>query len=327
MIREELNAWAGRYGLRCVENLVMGEWKGYPFSAALKEGRVSTLTVGFSLLKGPKNGDLRRLRKELPKGCALSWGGSRVTLVCSGREENLTGLTAAALDAAAALFRETGAVPPDVCPMCKQKGCDSLALVGGGYVPVHRACCDAQVGDAVAKVEVNSLSGNYLTGWLGAILGGLVAAVPSILLAWFAERISAWLYALIPLGAYYGYKLLKGKMDRMATVATIASSLFQAFFIDQALCYFTIVTYWGIWPSPIDTVRYFYQVMDSGDIIASAAQSLLFLAIGLFIVFRIITRTNSHEAHDAGILADSVMPWRSSAPSAPSASTWDERGL
>lgn len=328
MMREELSVWAGRYGLRCIENRVMGSWKGYPFSAVLKEGRVSTLTVTFALLKGPKGGDLKRLRRELPKGCALSGGGARLILVCSGGEESLTGLATTGLDETAALLRETGSAPSDQCPLCKQRNCDSLALVGGDYVPVHRACCEAHAGEAVAKAEINALSGSYLTGWIGAILGGLAAAIPSILLAWFAERISAWLYALIPLGAYYGYKLLKGRMNRMATVATIVSSLLQVFLIDQILCYIAIVVYWHIWPSPFDSMRFFFQNIESGDIAASLVQSLLFLALGLFIVFRIVTRTNQHETHDAGILADSLTEWRpAGTASAPTASTWDERGL
>lgn len=59
----------------------------------------------------------------------------------------------------------------------------------------------------------NQESGSYLTGLLGAIIGGLLATIPAVAVIWFTETAYSLLYFLIPLGVYHGYRLARGKMD------------------------------------------------------------------------------------------------------------------
>ena len=51
---------------------------------------------------------------------------------------------------------------------------------------------------------------NYIA-WLGAVLGGLVASIPWILMYLFGNMILSPLATLIAVGAIFGYKLFKGE--------------------------------------------------------------------------------------------------------------------
>ena len=61
------------------------------------------------------------------------------------------------------------------------------------------------------KVET---SGNYFTGIIGAIIGGAIGAVPWIIAYIYGNMMIALLAILIAGGAYYGYKLFKGKITK-----------------------------------------------------------------------------------------------------------------
>lgn len=314
MTQEELRQFAEHLGFKCLGSTLVGSWNDYPFLATLKAGRVNVLTATFTFLKEPSGSLLRRGRKEMPRGCVLTWQTGKVNLVCSGQDETLPAMFQDGMNAVTGLFQTSKATVPTACPLCRKGDCDSLALVNGAYVPIHRACCESRSYDAVARAEANAMSGSYVTGWIGALLGGMAGALPTILAAWFLEIISLWLCLLIPLGAYYGYKLFRGKLDRMATVATIVSSLLQVFLVEQALFYVSIVNYMGLWPSVFASVAFYFELMEPIDILPGLLQNLLFVAVGIFCVFGIIRRTNQNETQDAGVLLASLTdrngrPW------------------
>lgn len=56
--------------------------------------------------------------------------------------------------------------------------------------------------------------GSYLTGILGAILGGMIATIPWILVYIYGNMMLSLLAILIAAGEFYGYKLFKGKTTK-----------------------------------------------------------------------------------------------------------------
>ena len=61
---------------------------------------------------------------------------------------------------------------------------------------------------------IKEAQGSYLTGIIGAIIGGTIATIPWVLMYVYGGMMLSILAALIAAGEFYGYKLLKGKMSK-----------------------------------------------------------------------------------------------------------------
>lgn len=78
-------------------------------------------------------------------------------------------------------------------------------------------------------------SNNLMHGISGAILGSIVCALPWILVYAIWNHMWTILAIIIAVGAYYGYKLFKGPLDKrvpiVVTTVTVAVILITIFFI------------------------------------------------------------------------------------------------
>ncbi|CDE90474.1 putative reductive dehalogenase anchoring protein [Clostridium sp. CAG:389] len=74
------------------------------------------------------------------------------------------------------------------------------------------------------KKETSS-KGSYLTGILGAIVGGVIATIPWILVYVYGEMMFSILAALIAAGELYGYKIAKGKINKKLPVILMGIAL------------------------------------------------------------------------------------------------------
>lgn len=79
----------------------------------------------------------------------------------------------------------------------------------------------------------------YLLGILGAVLGGLVASLPWIIMYVYLEMMWSFMAFLIGYGAFLGYKLFKGKMDikvpYIIGVVSIVVIIFTTLYVIPAL--------------------------------------------------------------------------------------------
>ena len=202
--------------------------------------------------------------------------------------------------------KDFGMQVPQACPLCKQPNCDAYAYHAGVYAPVHGACVLQKSGKAIASVQKNEMNGSYGLGILGAFLGGLLGAVPTILLLVFLNVISAWLCALIPLAAYYGYKLLGGKMGKATPFVVIVMSVL----IVPLVSYFSLAisgyNEYHIFITPMDFVA--LAITYPADLLINLGQILLFTGIGVLVVFSIIRKGNQHVWSDAAFSAATLRP-------------------
>jgi len=304
MTTEELYAFASTKGCKCVGNRMMGTHRGYPFVTTLIKG--SVLNTIFQVTGGEDKAALKRARKELPRGCSLARSGVRMVLSCTGKDPQLMENYIQSMNITTTLLQNAGAAVPTVCPLCARGGCDAFGLRGDCYVPVHRACYEAQIHSTVSSVEQNTVEGTYLKGWIGAVLGGIVGAIPAVLCQVFLNYFVALAFALIPLGAYYGYRKLGGKMDRMVTVATVVVSLAQIFGSQFMTWYASLIYYWGELPAPGRAIEMYFGIMDEGDILENLAYTVLFILLGLWIVSRQIRQTNHTAASGVGVMMESL---------------------
>jgi len=291
VLLEELQGVLSRSGAYQVGERYYGIWQDYPFSLHIDRIKEpGGVTFDFRLPATLEGGLFKEMKKSLPKGCQwTAAGGSRYRLACAGGPLKKADTTlSSVLSQLTRGLRAAGVAPTDVCPLCHRAGTDAYADVGG-YTAVHRACVDQTAMNTREQAENALHSGNYVTGLIGAVIGGLVACIPTVIV-WFMGYLVGWLYALVPLGAYYGYKLFKGRMNRGAFVCTCIASVIHLFTIEQLIFYFMIHQEWDIWPSIFDTFALYWSFMSISDAFSDMAMSIVFMVIGLWISWDIIRR-------------------------------------
>ena len=74
------------------------------------------------------------------------------------------------------------------------------------------------------KKETSS-KGSYLTGILGAIVGGAIATIPWVLVYIYGGMMFSILAALIAAGELYGYKIAKGKITKKLPIILMVIAL------------------------------------------------------------------------------------------------------
>ncbi len=74
-------------------------------------------------------------------------------------------------------------------------------------------------------MEEKKVKTSYITGILGAILGGTIASIPWVLMYVYGNMILSLLAVIIGAGAFYGYKLCKGKMDTKLPMIIMITSI------------------------------------------------------------------------------------------------------
>lgn len=208
--------------------------------------------------------------------------------------------------------------PPEHCALCRQPSPDAYAYHGTAYQPVHTACVQQHHETAQVKLQQNQKNGNYPFGILGAILGAVVGAIPTILLLVFANYIVALLCALIPLCSYFGYKLFGGKMTKVAVLIVILCSLLMIPVVDYGVETFYFYQDTGI----LLPIAFYIQVLmlSPADFIPAYLQMLLFVGLGILIVWGVISRNTAGEvAATAGFSASTLRPMEGAAAAPPTA--------
>lgn len=305
---EEFNRFAQSKGWKRVSGSAYGVYNGYPFSAQFRPASGGVISAG--LRADGKNGGkcVKAARKALPKGCSLVMNAadSAYTLSVTARGGDLPAAFLASMDTVTGAMRDMGLHAPETCPVCKRGGCEATALLGGGYVPVHRVCVEQHGASAQARAA-KALQGNYLTGFLGAILGGVVGAVPAVLCLNFMNYYVAILYALIPLAAYHGYRICKGRMNGGALAGAVLSSILNLFTVEFLGVFIQLGQIRGDIPTFGFAWRVFLDYVRGGGFIASAVMDVVFLGLGLWITWKQIRRTAVHDVQDAGLAAASLL--------------------
>lgn len=209
------------------------------------------------------------------------------------------------------ILRRVGVRPASVCTLCKQGGCD--ALIGGGfyYAPVHRRCVDEKENKTVVAAERNEADGNYITGVIGAILGAFVGVIPSLITSLFMERIYSLLFALIPLCIYGGYKLFKGKMNKFVIVLSVVLSVLSVFLLEMEVIVFGIMNEYGVTFSESCAVLAIACKEPDfwGAVLTDCIVPFIFVALGIFIAWGQIRKTNVNLVQDAKALRDTMAPY------------------
>lgn len=132
--------------------------------------------------------------------------------------------------------------------------------------------------------------GSYITGTIGAILGGLVAAIPWIITYSLANMVIAAIAALIAGGAFLGYKIFRGKVGRYLPGIITVVSLLIVISITTIVCPIILMIK-SSYPITIENWLGLFSDVRSEirlAIIEDTAIAILFTILGIWGLMRLI---------------------------------------
>ncbi|WP_343208077.1 hypothetical protein [Anaerolentibacter hominis] len=293
MTIQEFQAFAGTKDLKVSGKGAYGLAGGFPIAVSLRNKMIQ---VVFTVRQGEFSQIRKTLKTNLKQIATYQiLGAEHFYILIDGRTEQQLEKYDRAIQGVLDAFSVFSIRPVDTCPICKSAGCDSYAHMGNGYQPLHKRCITGIYEQEKNNAEKNSLGGNYFLGLIGGIIGGLIASIPCFLTIWFMERAYSLLYALIPLGVYYGYKLLKGKLNKAAVAITIVLSVILAVGID----FVTLAVAFAAEGLPVGLIWYVLQDAEiRGQMLSENIISLIFVGLGIWITWRQITRTPDSSVAD-----------------------------
>ena len=306
---EEFTRFAQSQGFKCLPNGVFGTYRGYPLAASFKDRAGGIAVVSLSVAGKARGKLVREVKKALPRGCTFVLAAAgRYTLTCAAGGEGLDRNFISAMNTVVSAFREANLVPEEKCPVCRQECCNATALMNGAYVKVHKDCVEQMSAGTMARAE-QAMQGNYVTGFIGALLGGLVGALPAVFCLVILNYYVALLYALIPLGANYGYRLFKGKLNKGAFVCTLFSSIVNLFTEAFLMGYVQLSAMLLEAGRELPTFGYAVRFMteNSDYMTEHLIMAVIFLALCIWSVWGQIRRTAVHDVRDAGAVLSSMV--------------------
>ena len=132
--------------------------------------------------------------------------------------------------------------------------------------------------------ESKKASGNYFTGIIGAIIGGAIGAVPWIIAYIYGNMMIALLAILIAGGAYYGYKICKGKITKKVTIIITIISIIIVALVTLLIIPVILIHTEGM-NTNLATIQYLYQDEEfTSAIIRDTLIAIVFTAVGVAVV-------------------------------------------
>lgn len=321
MDKQEFNSLMLQRGMKPFSAGVMGVVDGYPMSLVWLNKKRITVNVATS-----NSSDWKLHGKELGQECKQNGLGTATTdgnghIIFTLKTDTMSDIYNQGLRQVATMLRSRGLKAPETCAICRMGSCDAAAFVGGAAQPIHAGCIDRLAQGAAAKAQEAKVTGNYATGLIGAFLGMLVGVIVPLVAIIATDTLYAVLFALIPLASYYGYKLFRGRMNKMAAVAAIVMSILGVFIMGFLEIGYYLMTdkdfVYGIYYvnrvlTFKETVSVMPDLLSVGSnwtvILKASIMRFIFVALGIFFVWSQITRTAASEVTTVESVRATVIP-------------------
>jgi len=282
---------------KTVRNTAYGEVSGYPVMVIGLGGK-KAFTVSITTAEAVRGQLLKEVSRKA-KESKIRLNANRRMVSCKvslKKGEGMEKVIESAKTVAGAL-RENGVNPPRNCGICSGSGADAYVQRVDGvviYDAVHRECMNKIQTEANVIQEENP--GSYGMGILGALIGAIVGIIPAFIGIYVMNIVSAWLFALIPIATYYGYKKMKGKMNNAAPIFAILFSLIGLGLLLLVLDVCVNLEYGaGIGDAIYTTIQNTF-VMYSAEywswITPNIGKIILFFVLGLVFSISIVGKTN-----------------------------------
>ena len=309
-----------RFGFKPVDQKVcVGTWRNYAVALNNYAGKAFYYYVAIRLPKASR--DLQKAvvaaykAAGLKNASVLSAGPNSLHGIYSLPQGDVGANFAAFLDLLTATLAQNGAAPANTCAVTGAANPDSLCFMMNpsfpGFQPVSGSAVRQDGYEAQAKVEENENNGSYAMGILGALLGMLVGVAVNVLTIVFLQRYFSILFALVPVAAMFGYKLFKGKLNKVSIIIVLVLSVIAVPLMEFLALAFTIAKEYDI---PVGmaldgTSQVFFQAEALKELGPEMLKMLLFMVLGVFISFSFLrNQLNSTQVKGSQLQLDSMQP-------------------
>ena len=305
------------YGFESTGNICYGSWRNYAVSVL--PAQYSIFQLSFAVRADKQDKTLAKslrdeLRQQLGKNLStvLNLGNAIQFAYRFDNKSPQEQQFVRAADAIAAALSAHGLNPACTCAVCGGGTPESLCVVKT-YQPVHAACMRQQVETVREQAQENKENGSYLTGTLGAILGGLVGSILPLVMLIATDTLYALLFALVPLAAMFGYRKFKGKNDKVSIVIVVLVSLLFVAVID--FVYLAYLFQQHFQANFIQGLSLAFQNLgrldywfDTSVLIGDILKSFLFMGLGILISWGYLGRTSSAQVQTAANQLGTLRP-------------------
>lgn len=132
--------------------------------------------------------------------------------------------------------------------------------------------------------EKQTKTGSYVTGIIGAIIGGAIAALPWILTYIYGNMLLSILAALIAAGEFYGYKLAKGKITKKLPIILMVLAILIVSIITLVIIPGLLIQKEGMVVSPENIIKSYSIEGFTTAIMRDYIISLVFTILGASII-------------------------------------------
>lgn len=279
-----------RNNFRVEGKLAYGSVKGYPVLVKKKQGKAIWM---YFYLEGDPWKEIRTELIEFAKRKkAVTYFENDQIVWKTGIKANDDGKLNEILEGIVGILQERGIRIPKKCVVCGNEPADAYAVIHEGNQPVHKECLQNEI----VRVRKNMQRGTYLSGMIGGLLGCLVGCIPCVLSLLILGKTYCVLFLFIPPCIYYGYQLLRGKMNQMVFWLSVALSLFSVYVIQIAARMYWIFQSEGLritWHNIVIIFEKLVQVKNIwGNMFHDASLDFVFALIGILINWELISQTN-----------------------------------
>ena len=148
------------------------------------------------------------------------------------------------------------------------------------------------------KTEKKKAKGSYITGIIGAVIGGIIATIPWILVYVYGQMMFSILAALIAFGEYYGYKMARGKVNKKLPVILMVMALVIVSITTLVVIPGLLIHNEGIAVTTENIQRLYQNSEFSTAIVKDFVISFIFTILGASIVTSNVKRKLSNNEED-----------------------------
>lgn len=296
-------------GIEMHDQLGCGVIDRYPLSMQLigKSSQITSIIVKIQLASPLKKNHRKEVRNLLKHKGAISYMGRiiQLTVKTAGMQYpyDFSQTVVSLIN-----YLANNNIQESVrCPVCSQFSTDAMAYYNGAFQKLHMHCIQSVLNSQEAAVENNEKSSHFLTGLLGALLGGLVGMIPNVLTILFLQRIYALLFTLIPICIFYGYRLLKGRMHSGAVVLTILLSILTLFVMEYVVLVIQVYQQSGMWFLK-ECLQAFFNREFLLEMLKEMGMSFVFLGLGILYSWRMITDNNQRTTTSIEFTRGTIRP-------------------